>query len=202
MPTVQEQIRLDKIADSAYEIFALVKQRYSPRTFRNQSISRIHLKQLFEAVRWSASFGNVQPWRFIYAENGTEEFDKMLGCLGIDTKTWAKKAPVLLMTIYKEKITDEKLHFQALYDLGLSLGGMSVQAEYLGIGLHHLADVDRMKARKHFDIPKGFQIASIIALGYYGGDLGSLPEKLQIEETAVRKRKPQTEFAFENSWPR
>jgi len=31
--TAPEQIQLENIADSEYEIFALLKQRYSPRIF-------------------------------------------------------------------------------------------------------------------------------------------------------------------------
>ena len=35
-----EQVRLGNIADTDYEIFALLKQRYSPRTFREEKIKK------------------------------------------------------------------------------------------------------------------------------------------------------------------
>ena len=132
-----EQVRLGNIADTDYEIFALLKQRYSPRTFRDEKIKKGQLNQLFEAARWSASSNNLQPWRFIYAEKGSEAFDKIVNCLSDFNKKWAPEAPLLMLAIYKEKTNDGKENFHALHDLGLCLGNMSVQAQYLDIALHH-----------------------------------------------------------------
>lgn len=195
-----EQVLLGNIADTDHEIFALLKQRYSPRTFRDEPIDSGELKQLFEAIRWSASSYNRQPWRFIYAEKGTEAFDKIVDCLSDFNKKWASMAPVLMLSAYKEKTDEGEENFHALHDLGLSLGNMTVQAQYLGIALHHMAGVDWKKAQKTFNVPKGYHITTAIALGYYGGALEKLPEDLQDAETAERTRMPQEEFAFENGW--
>ena len=72
--TAMEQIQLENIADCDYEIFALLKQRYSPRVFKDKKISEQHVHQLFEAVRWAASSQNQQPWRFLYAEKGSNAY--------------------------------------------------------------------------------------------------------------------------------
>lgn len=198
--TEQEQIRLGNIADTHYEIFALLKQRYSPRMFREDAIKKEHLNQLFEAVRWSASSSNIQPWRFIYGEKGSEAYDKITNCLSADNKKWAPEAPLLLLTLYKEKMDNGDLNFHALHDLGLSLGSMTVQAQYLGIALHHMAGFDQEKAKEVFHIPEGFHVSTAIAVGYYGGEISKLPKDLQDKETAQRKRMSQAEFAFENGW--
>ncbi|GGG58256.1 nitroreductase family protein [Bizionia arctica] len=195
-----EQIRLENIADTDHEIFALLKQRYSPRTFKNESIKDRHLKQLFEAIRWSASSNNIQPWRFIYAEKGTEAYTKIFNCLSDFNKSWTKNAPVLLLSAYQEKTEEGKENFHALHDLGLSLGSMTVQAQYLGIAIHHMAGVDWQKAQKEFDVPEGFHVSTAIALGYYGGELEDLPKDLQGLETKKRKRISQEAFAFKNQW--
>ncbi len=89
-----EQIKLKNIADTDNEIFALLKQRYSPRIFKEEKISEIHIKQLFEAARWSASCFNWQPWRFIYAEKGTDAYEAILDCLSDFNKSWANNAPL------------------------------------------------------------------------------------------------------------
>lgn len=196
----KRQLALDKIADNAYEIYALLKQRYSPRVFADTEVSDNDLNQLFEAVRWSASSSNMQPWRFIYARKNTDSFNKMVGCLSDFNKPWASEAPVLLFAAYKEKMEDGKENFHALYDLGLSLGSMTVQAQYMSIAVHHMAGVDWKKAQKEFDIPKGYHISTAIAIGYYGGVLDNLSEKLQKQETAKRERIPQSEFAFKDEW--
>ncbi|NVN19514.1 nitroreductase [Muricauda sp. HICW] len=195
-----EQIRLGNIADTNHEIFALLKQRYSPRTFREEKIKKGQLNQLFEAARWSASSNNLQPWRFIYAEKGAEAFDKIVDCLSDFNKKWAPEAPLLMLAIYKETTDEGKENFHALHDLGLCLGSMSVQAQYLDIGLHHMAGVDWKKAEKEFNVPDGYHVSSAIAVGYYGGQLDKLPKKLQESEQADRQRIPQEDFAFKEVW--
>lgn len=194
------QLALDKIADNEHQIYALLKQRYSPRIFDDKKISADDLNRLFEAVRWSASSSNLQPWRFIYARKGSDSFDKIVDCLSDFNQKWASEAPVLLLTAYKEEKENGDENFHALHDLGLSLGSMTVQAQYMGIALHHMAGVDWKKAEEVFEIPEGYHISTAIALGYYGGSLDNLPEDLQKQETAKRERMPQNEFAFEEAW--
>nr|WP_297789580.1 nitroreductase family protein [uncultured Allomuricauda sp.] len=200
LTTEEDQIRLGKIADTEYEIYALLKQRYSPRIFKEDKLKSGHIKQLFEAARWSASSFNRQPWRFIYAEKGSEAYDKMVDCMSDFNKSWAVNAPFLLLTAYKEKTEDGKENFHALHDLGLSLGNMTVQAQYLDIALHHMAGIDWEKAQKVFNVPEGYHISTAIAIGYYGGDINNLSGDLQESETAERTRMPQKDFAFEGEW--
>ncbi|MBW8243616.1 nitroreductase family protein [Muricauda oceani] len=195
-----EQIRLSKIADTDHEIFALLKQRYSPRIFGDQKIEENQLRQLFEAARWAASSNNLQPWRFIYAERESEAFDKIVDCLSDFNKKWASKAPILVLAIYKKETDDGKENFHAPHDLGLSLGNMTVQAQYLDIALHHMAGVDWKKAQKRFNVPEGYHVSSAIAIGYYGGELDDLSKDLQESERADRQRMPQEDFAFKNEW--
>ncbi|MGB6153355.1 MAG: nitroreductase family protein [Pricia sp.] len=196
----ERQLALDKIANNDHEIYALLKQRYSPRIFGNKEVTEQDLNRLFEAVRWSASSSNLQPWRFIYARKGTDGYDKILKCLSAFNQEWAINAPVLILTGYKENKDNGDENFHALHDLGLCLGNMTVQAQYMDIALHHMAGVDWKKAHKDFDIPEGFHITTAIALGYYGGKLEDLSEDLQDQEVAKRKRHPQSEFAFKEAW--
>ncbi|MEO8932760.1 MAG: nitroreductase family protein, partial [Xanthomarina sp.] len=197
---VAEQIRLENIADTDYEIFALLKQRYSPRSFKKASIKNTHLNQLFEAVRWSASSNNLQPWRFIYAEKGSDAYNKIYNCLSNYNKAWANNAAVLMLSAFKEETNDGKKNFHALHDLGLSLGLMTVQAQYLGIAVHHMGGLNWEKAEKVFKVPKGFHISTAIALGYYGGDLEDIPEDFRKNETEKRSRMPIQEFAYKEQW--
>jgi len=194
------QIQLENIAETDFEIFALLKQRYSPRVFKNELINNRHLGQLFEAVRWSASSNNLQPWRFIYAVQGTKAYQKIIDCLSDFNKTWASNAPLLMLAAYKETNNDGNENFHALHDLGLSLGNMTLQAQYLGIGMHHMAGVNWLEAHKQFNVPSGYHVATAIALGYYGGELDALPEDLQKQELDKRRRKPQESFAFNGMW--
>ncbi len=199
--TEQLLIRLRKIADTDYEIFPLLKQRYSPHVFKKERVADSQLKKLFEAARWSASTGNLQPWRFVYGQRGTAAYGKIVDCLKDGHKKWASTAPLLILTAYKGLMESGEENSHALYDLGLSIGNMTVQAQYMGVALHNIADIDGQKARKLFNIPQSCQIASVIAAGYYGGDLTQLSEGLRHLETETRNRIPQTDFVFEEKWP-
>jgi nitroreductase len=199
--TAPEQVQLENIADCDYEIFALLKQRYSPRTFKEEKIKKQHLNQLFEAARWAASSNNLQPWRFLYAEQNTDAYEKIVSCLSEENKKWASKAPLLMLSIFKENNPDGKENFHALHDLGLSLGNMTMQAQYMGIALHHMAGVDWKKAQELFHISNDYHVTTAVAVGYYGGELDKLSEELQLEEMKERKRMQQSEFAFMNKWP-
>jgi nitroreductase len=198
--TEQQRIRLENIANTDHEIFALLKQRYSPRIFREIKIRDEHLKQLFEAVRWSPSSANQQPWRFIYAEKGSETYEKIYACLTADNQRWATNAPLLMISVYKEQFDDGTNNEHAMHDLGVSLGCMTIQAQYLGIGVHHMAGFDGKKAKELNNIPDGYHLTSTIALGYFGGDLDQLPEDLREGETGERRRMKQENFAFRSYW--
>lgn len=191
-----------KEAETNVEILPRLKSRWSPRVFEEKSIPQEEIDRLFEASRWAASSYNRQPWRFIYAKKGSEAYDKMIGCMVEFNQQWAKNAPLLIFTAYKEKTDEGDDNFHALHDLGLSLGNMSMQAESMNIAMHHMAGIDWKKAQKVFDVPEGFHVTTAIALGYYGGDLSKLPEDLREQETGKRERKPQSEFVFEGSWKR
>lgn len=198
--TAPEQIQLENIADCDYEIFALLKQRYSPRTFKDKKISVQHLHQLFEAVRWAPSSHNQQPWRFLYAEKGSNAYQRILDNLTNSNKIWAKNAPLLMLTAYRKKTNKGKEYFHALHDLGMGLGAMTVQAQYMGIAMHHMAGLDYQNAQHIFNIPDEYHIATAIALGYYGGEVEKLPPKLRDLEVGERQRMPQNQFAYKNYW--
>ena len=198
--TTVEQLQLDNIAKNDYQIYPLLKQRYSPRIFSDQKLSEKDVNRLFEAVRWAASCYNWQPWRFIYAHKGSDAYDRIMECLSEFNQKWAGNAPFLMLAAYKKNTPEGEENFHALHDLGLSLGNLTVQAEYMGLGIHHMAGVDWKKAHEVFNVPEGFHISTAIAIGFYGGDLNDLPEDLREKETAERTRKPQEEFAFEGRW--
>ena len=198
--TTIEALQLDKKAQTQYDIFPLLKMRWSPRTFSEQPLTKIEINQLFEAARWAASSYNRQPWRFIYATKGTEAYQKIVDCMSDFNKQWASKAPLLLLTAYKEKTDEGDDNFHALHDLGLAMGNMSVQAQHMGIAIHHMAGIDWKKAQNIFNVPEGFHITTAVAIGFYGGDLNTLPKDLQEQETSERTRNDIEDFAFEGTW--
>lgn len=195
-----EMNQYDKIAKTAYEIYPLLSQRYSPRTFKEEQVTEKELLQLFEAVRWAASSNNIQPWRFIYTKKGTDAYNKVVECLSEFNQKWVKNAPILMLCGYKKNMDNGKENFHALHDLGLCLGNMTIQAQSMDIALHHMAGVNWEKAHKTFNVPEGYHIATALAIGYYGGAIDNLSKDLRETETSERERIPQSKFVFKNTW--
>ena len=70
---------MEKLAITDAPINDLIRRRWSPRAFDNRLVEREKLHTLFEAVRWAASSGNVQPWNFIVAtKDDPENFNRVL----------------------------------------------------------------------------------------------------------------------------
>lgn len=194
------ELQKKKIASTQYPIIDLLKSRWSPREFSNKDVPESELMQLFEAARWSASSNNYQPWRFIYAHKGEEAYERIFKHLAEFNQGWVKNAPVLMLTLYKEQFDNGKENFHASHDLGMCLGNMAIQAESMGIAVHHMAGVNWKEATKEFSVPEGYHVTTAVAIGYYGGDLDNLSEDLREAEVKKRERNPVEDFAFKGEW--
>ncbi len=79
-------------------------ERWSPRSFIKEQISKEQLLSLFEAARWAPSCFNEQPWLFIYAVS-QEDHARFLSTLVEQNQIWARNAPVLAFAISRRYFT-------------------------------------------------------------------------------------------------
>jgi nitroreductase len=181
-----------------YPIHDLLSKRWSPRAFSNKSIESGKVLSLFEAVRWSASSRNEQPWRFIYATKENKEgWDKLLSCLAEWNQSWAKTADLLILTMAKMNYDYKNMpNEHAYFDLGLGLGNMSTQATSMGIYLHHMGGFNAEKAIELFGIMEPLKPVSMIA-GGYPGDIKHIPEDIAADEYKAQERILVDEFILE-----
>jgi nitroreductase len=188
-------------SDGDFIIHPLLSQRRSPRAFSSKMIEPKTLGRLLEAARWAPSSSNEQPWSFIVAsKEKPEEFARMLGCLVEFNQSWAKEAPVLLLSVARlNSASSGKPNRHALHDVGQAIASLTVQAMAEGLFVHQMAGFDAEKARREFAIPEGYEPVAVAAIGYLG-DANSLPEKLRERELAPRQRKPLKEFVYEGIW--
>ncbi|MFD2565149.1 nitroreductase family protein [Aquimarina rubra] len=187
--------------DTKFDILPILSERYSPRVFSELPISETELRSLFEAGRWAPSSYNRQPWRVIWGIRGSKTYQRILNCLSEFNRSWASNAPALLLNAYKTTTEDGKENFHALHDLGLFMGNVSAQAQHLGIALHQMAGVDHESAKKEFQFPEEYHVATAVAVGYYGGNVNDLPEDLREEENPeTRTRMLQREFTFNGNF--
>ena len=195
--TTTEPTLIAKDAETAHPISETIRRRWSPRAFSPRPVPAELLGSLFEAARWAPSAGNGQPWSFIVAERATdpEGFGRALATLAEGNQTWAQHAPLLVFGVAQRVRDNGKEHALALYDLGMAVQNLVLQATESGLAAHQMAGFDAARARESFAVPEGHQVAVAIAVGYQDHH-DQLPEQLRERELTPRQRKPLETFVF------
>lgn len=192
---------MEKPAPTDYPIADVLRRRWSPRAFSDQAIEPDKLRSLFEAARWAPSSFNEQPWSFIVATGeNPEEHALLLSCLAEKNQQWARRAPVLMVSVAKlnfERTGKPNRH--AFHDVGLATGNLLTQATELGLAVHPMAGFSREKVREIYGVPEGFEPVAAIAIGY-PDQIDVLPEAFREQELAPRSRKPLAGFVFAGRW--
>lgn len=183
-----------------HEIDPLFIERWSPRSFINDPVSKDDLLRLFEAARWSPSCFNEQPWLFFYAQSD-EDKARFLRTLVDFNQAWAKRAPVLLFIASRRHFSEKpgKPNESAAFDAGAAWLAFTLQARKLGLYTHAMAGFSKEKAYDTLGLPESkYELHAAIALGRKG-DREQLPEELQQKE-APNSRKEVATFAMEGGF--
>jgi nitroreductase len=193
---------MERLADARHPIHELLRRRWSPRAFDPARPVEPHkLRSLMEAARWAPSSNNEQPWSFMVAtKDDADQFGRVLACLVERNQSWAKHAPVLMITV-ASKVFSRNGHpnRHAFHDLGQAVSDLTVQATSVGLYVHQMAGFSADAARQTFGIPETHEAVTAVAIGYLG-DPNQLPDDLRQRELAPTTRKPITDFAFEGKW--
>jgi nitroreductase len=178
-------------------VLPIFHERWSSRAFADRDVTLADLKRVFEAARWAASSNNEQPWRFVIGRRGTETHEKLRQTLMGFNQAWAGKAPVLILGMAKARFDrNDAPNTYALYDLGAASSYLTLQAAALGMTTHQMAGFDKAKAQELLGIPEGYELGSVIALGYQDEPDALENEALIQRETAPRTRKGLREIVF------
>jgi nitroreductase len=194
--TSPEAIDKLKHAPAVPGVHETIRRRWSPRAFADKEVSSETLKSIFEAARWAASSSNEQPWRFLVGRRGDETYQKIFNSLVPGNQSWAKSAPVLILSVAKKTFTAKgNPNRTALHDTGAATATLSLQATASGLHTHSMAGFDSDQVRASFAIPSDYEIGAVIAIGYFG-EPSTLPEHLLKIEVTPRQRKPLEEIVF------
>jgi nitroreductase len=178
-----------------YPILPLLLNRASSRALSGESVSELELNILFEAARWGASSFNEQPWRYIYAQQGDEQWQKFFDLLVPANQVWAKAAWVLMVVV-----SDKNFSFNGefspthSYDTGAAGQNMALQGFSMGLIVHAIGGFDYARARDLLELPNQYAVEAMIAVGR-PGSVSALPEKLQAREV-LTTRKPVSDIVF------
>lgn len=170
--------------------------RWSPRAFNEQPVSKSDLKLILEAARWAASSSNLQPWRFLVGQHGSETREKIFSVLVEFNQGWAAKADVLILGFAEGKDAKGNVNTYAAYDLGQAAVSLVVQATALGLATHSMGGFNHDAARKAFGLSDHYVLGAVIAVGYQAEPSALTNEQILRREVAPRERKPLSEIAL------
>lgn len=190
---------VSEIRKPEYKIHPLLLSRWSPRSMTGEAIADEELMPLFEAARWAPSSYNNQPWRFIYAKIGSKYWQKLFGLMVEFNQSWAKNAAVLVVVVSRKSFEfNNKPSATHNFDAGAAWENLALEAASRGLVAHGMEGFDYEKARKELEIPDGYDIECMIAIGRRAPK-EKLPKELQ-EREAPSTRKALKEVVMEGGF--
>ncbi len=167
-----------------HPIDQLFIDRWSPRSFSDETLPEPVLLTMLEAARWAPSASNHQPWRFAWGLRGEAGFDAILGALVQFNADWAGKAAALVAVASKSTVAgtegDVPNPFHS-FDAGAAWSNLALQVHLSGYVAHAMGGFDREKAAAALNLPADYALHAIVAIGRQG-DAAALPEKLRARE--------------------
>jgi nitroreductase len=172
-----------------HPIDSLFLDRWSPRAMTGEAIAQEELLVLFEAARWAPSSYNYQPWRFLYAHRDTKHWQTFFNLLVEFNQSWAHNAAVLVVFV-------SRTHFDFngepapthSFDTGAAWENLALQGSLKGLVVHGMQGFDYERARTALNVPEGFQVDAMCAIGR-PADPETLSEGLLAKEVPSERRK-------------
>ena len=172
-----------------YPVDQLFLDRWSPRAMTGEPVSPEELMVLFEAARWAPSSYNNQPWRILYARRDTEHWQTFFDLMVEFNQSWAKDAGALLVFISKTTMDmNGEPSITHSFDTGAAWENLALQGWLKGLVVHGMQGFDYDRARSALNIPEGFQVQAMAAVGK-PAEVSVLPEGLREREAPSDRRK-------------
>ena len=185
--------------EAEYQVDDLFINRWSPRAMSGEKISETEIFSLFESARWAPSSYNNQPWRFLYAMKNTTNWDLFYNLMGDFNKKWTANASALIVVVSKTTFDhNNKPNRTFSFDTGAAWMNLALQGWLKGFVVHGMAGFDYDRAKTDLNIPDGFEVQAMIAVGK-PGKREDLPENIQKSEKPT-SRKNISQLVFEGKF--
>jgi nitroreductase len=175
---------------SVEAILDVVKGRRSIRKYEEKEIPQETLDTLLEAVRWSPSWANTQCWEIVVVKSAETKaaLQATLPPKGNPAAKAMVAAPVVLVICgktgtsgyYKGQVTTV-LEDWFMYDLGIATQTLCLTAHAMGLGTVVVGLFDHAKAAHVLGVPEGYQLVSMIPLGF-PAKTGGAPKRRERSE--------------------
>lgn len=190
-----------KVASPDHDVLDVFAERWSPRAFADRPVEPEKIRRMLEAMRWTMSSYNEQPWRYVLATRDDEAaYERLLQCLSEGNQSWAQSAPLLMMSFYKTTFSrNDRPNRCAPHDVGAASAALTFQATEMGLFVHQMAGIQPDVARETYDVPDDFEPMAGLAVGYLG-DPDALPDGKREAELAPRTRRSLDQLVFGDAW--
>ena len=137
---------MSKTAITAAPIAPVLADRWSPRAYDSSYVLADHdLLSILEAGRWAPSANNMQPWLFSVAKRGDDLWNQINAeALEGFNAAWAPNASAFVVVSAEMVTADGRENSGALFDAGLAVMSMVVQAQELGVATHQVGGFNRV----------------------------------------------------------
>lgn len=167
-----------------------IVERWSPRAFDASEMPREDLDVIFEAAGWAPSAYNVQPWTFLYARRGDENWELLLSQLIEFNQGWAKNASALVFVVSDKFMRSDKGNSENhshSFDAGAAWALAALQAHAMGYHTHGMTGLKFGEAEKALGIPEDHRLEAAFAIGRQAPK-ETLPDFLQEREVPSTRK--------------
>jgi nitroreductase len=181
------------------ELIPEIVERRARRALSYREVEPGVVDRLLLAATLAPSCSNKQPWRFVVVREAGQ-LERLREGLSRGN-AWARRSPCVVVVV-----TDPELDCRlpgrpdyALFDVGLAVGQLLLQATHEGLYAHPIAGFAPEIVRQVLGIPEPYAIVTLVILGY-PGDEAALSEAQRVSEHEERSRKPLEEVAMQEAW--
>lgn len=158
------------------ELQEAILKRRSIRRFTDDAVTDEELQQIFEAVRWSPSWGNTQIWEFVVVRDkaliqevtATYMMDKGKN----PATTCSLAASALIVVCAKTGVSgcyggkeSTKYSNWFMFDLGIATQTLCLKAHEMGLGTVVVGLMDHDACKKLIALPDVYEAVAVIPIG-------------------------------------
>jgi nitroreductase len=158
------------------ELQEAILRRRSIRRFTEEEVTDQELQQIFEAVRWSPSWGNTQVWEFVVIRD-KELKEKVTATYQMDKGTnpaskCSLAASALIVVCAKTGVSgcyggkeSTKFSNWFMFDLGIATQTLCLKAHEMGLGTVVVGLLDHEACKQLIALPDGYEAVAVIPIG-------------------------------------
>jgi len=161
------------------DVFEAIKNRYSCRSYKAESIPEEKLNKILEAARLAPSAHNEQEWKFIVVKDVEKRKELVIAALSQD---FIAEAPVVIVAVATdpEHILSSGVPVYAV-DLAIAIEHMALQAVEEELGTCWIGAFNQEEVKRVLEIPEECKVVALMPLGFPADKPGPKSRK-EMEE--------------------